>query len=926
MLAVAGACAPLRNQYSSSPSLKIYGLRCEGLDEPLGIDSEIPHFSWKISCDTPSTPQRAMLGSPQQPRCNKPIAQQAYQIEVATSEAKFLAGEADLWQSGKVISPDQVMVSYRGIPLSSKQQCWWRVRIWDDDKESEWSEPQRFGVGILGGMKGTYIAAAPGHSALLRKKFHVSDSFSQALLYINSLGYCEVYLNGHKVERHNNASSPRHDSSVSVLSPAVSQLNKHSLINVYDVSNLLKKGENDLVLWTGAGWYRKHFESVYDGAVVCAELDIDGTTALTTDEGWVGRESGYRDLGTWIHDDYTGESINAALIPKVLTGTALDTLEWVSVDTVSVSVPAVQQMCEPCVIQETFSAVSVKPYGTPQTLASPNLQTSESPNHPAPQSPTMWIADMGRVVNGLPEIVLPQLPAGHETTVGFSDTKFDDGTVFTFLHNTLISSGAEGGDTFSDKFIQQAYQYLVFVGLPVAPRAEDIKVHRMRTDYPRRATFSCSDTDLCAIHDMVAYTLENLAFNGYMVDCAHLEKHGYGGDGNASTLTLQTLFDVAPLYYNWLQAWNDVLRPDGSLPNTAPYTHPAGGGPYWCSFIIQAPWRTFMSYSDDRSLRKGYPAMKQWLEYAETSMDGGLYFRSTEGKDWGLGDWLAPQGVDVKDKASVDLVSNCALSQSLSDMARIAGHLGLKHDSIRYAQQLASLNRHIHQAFYHPDGTYGTGSQIDIAYPLLVGAVPDSLVALVESQLLERTKRLYNNHIACGLVGVPVLTEWATLARQPDFLYTLLKQPDYPGYLHMRNSGATAVWESWNGERSRLHNCYNGIGSWFYQALGGILPTQPGYRHVAIYPQTPQGVSWVEVTEETPYGTLRVRWDRIGEPDTSRAVPYGSDVCPPNSQLETRNPKNGSHPNYQLTVTIPIGITADIFGQTYHNGTYTILF
>lgn len=871
MLAVACSCSPLRHQHSSRPALCVYDLLCEGLKEPLGIDSGTPHFSWKI---TTSAPQQQAT---QTTFLDSPAAQQAYQIEVASSEAKLLAGKADLWQSGKVASADQVMVPYHGNTLSSKQQCWWRVRIWSNGNASAWSSPMHFGVGILDGMKGTYIAAAPGQSSLLRKKFTISGNISQALLYLNSLGYCEAYLNGHKVEGHSDTASHQHNGSVSVLTPAVSQLSKHSLINTYDVTPLLREGENDLVLWTSAGWYRKHFDAVYDGAVVSAELDIDGTTVLTTDESWVGRESGYRDLGTWIHDDYTGESINAMLVPKALTGTALDTLQWTAVDTVSISVPAVQQMCEPCVIKETFSAVSVKPYGK---------QSSESP--------TLWVADMGRVVNGLPEIILPQLPAGHETTVGFSDTKFDDGTVFTFLHNTLISSGAKGGDTFSGKFIQQGYQYLVFVGLPVAPKAEDIKVHRMRTDYSRRATFCCSDTDLCAIHDMVAYTLENLAFNGYMVDCAHLEKHGYGGDGNASTLTLQTLYDVAPLYYNWLQAWNDVLRPDGSLPNTAPYTHPAGGGPYWCSFIIQAPWRTFMSYADDRTLRKGYPAMQRWLEYAETTLNNGLYFRSTDGKDYGLGDWLAPVGVDVKDKASIDLVSNCAMSQCLADMARIAGHLGHKRDSTRYAQQLAALTQSIHQAFYRHDGTYGTGSQIDMAYPLLVGAVPDSLVASVSDSLIARTRRLHAGHIACGLVGVPILTEWATHARQADFIYSLLKQPDYPGYLHMMHSGATAVWESWNGERSRLHNCYNGIGSWFYQALGGIIPTQPGYRRVTISPQTPAALTWVEATQETPYGTLRVRWER-------------------------------QHDTIALTVTIPVGITADIYGRTYTNGTYSIV-
>ena len=34
--------------------------------------------------------------------------------------------------------------------------------------------------------------------------------------------------------------------------------------------------------------------------------------------------------------------------------------------------------------------------------------------------------------------------------------------------------------------------------------------------------------------------------------------------------------------------------------------------------------------------------------------------------------------------------------------------------------------------------------------------------------------------------------------------------------------------------RSHIHNCFNGIGSWFYQALAGINPdeTQPGYKNI----------------------------------------------------------------------------------------------
>ena len=63
---------------------------------------------------------------------------------------------------------------------------------------------------------------------------------------MNSLGYHEVYVNGKKVTEN-------------VLTPAVSQLNKRSLMVTYDVSSYLKEGENDLLIWFGQGWYKKNY-------------------------------------------------------------------------------------------------------------------------------------------------------------------------------------------------------------------------------------------------------------------------------------------------------------------------------------------------------------------------------------------------------------------------------------------------------------------------------------------------------------------------------------------------------------------------------------------------------------------------------------------------------------------------------------------
>ncbi len=247
---------------------------------------------------------------------------------------------------------------------------------------------------------------------------------------------------------------------------------------------------------------------------------------------------------------------------------------------------------------------------------------------------------------------------------------------------------------------------------------------------------------------------------------------------------------------------------------------------------------------------------------------------------WYLGDWLAPAGVDASNGESVDLVSNCVVSDCLDKMERIARELGKDDDAARWHQRRQKLNADIHYRFYdYSTGEYATGSQLDMIYPMLTGVTPGYLRDKVRDKMLALSAERTNGHIGVGLMGVPILTQWTIDGHQPDFMASMLRKPDYPGYLHMINNGATATWEYWSGERSRIHNCYNGVGLWFYEGLGGILPdpAAPGYRHFFIDPQLPEGIEWVSVTKETPYGTAAVRWERKNEGiDYTFEIPAGA--------------------------------------------------
>ena len=500
-----------------------------------------------------------------------------------------------------------------------------------------------------------------------------------------------------------------------------------------------------------------------------------------------------------------------------------------------------------------------------------------------------WLIDMGRVQTGWFEMNIPVLPVGHEVTMEYSDNLNKEGEFDKQGESDIYISGGRKGECFRNKFNHHAYRYVRISNLPVKPEKDWIKSLQIYGDYHQTSTFECSDKDINAIHQMIQYTMKCLTFSGYMVDCPHLERSGYGGDGNSSTMTLQTMYDVAPIFKNWLQAWGDSMHEGGSLPHIAPNPRADGGGPYWCGFVVQAPWRTYLNYNDSHFIEKYYSLMKEWFKYVDKYTVDGLLKRwpDTEYRNWYLGDWLTPMGVDAGAQSSVDLVNNCFISECLGTMNKIALKLSKTQEAQEFADRKAKLNKLLHQTYYHEEeGTYSTGSQLDMCYPMLVGVVPDSLYDKVKTNMLTISEQKHKGHIAVGLVGVPILTEWTIRNREVGFIYQMLKKRDYPGYLYIIDNGATATWESWNGERSRVHNCYNGIGSWFYQALGGIRLDEdaPGYRHIYIDPQIPMGMTWAKVTKESPYGTIAVNWElKENQLNLQLAIPAGTTatVCIP---------------------------------------------
>ncbi len=188
-------------------------LRCGSWQNPLGIDDPNPRLSWQVV--TTNATERAQ-------------SETAYEIQAASSPALLAANQPDLWDSGKVVSPQPFNVPYGGSTLASAQQVFWQVRVWDvNGQPSAWGATANWTMGLLnktdwqGGWlvpptnnsysltgcswiwypEGNPTVSAPVGTRYFRKLFSVrSDSaLTGATLLVTADNSYTAYINGTQV-------------------------------------------------------------------------------------------------------------------------------------------------------------------------------------------------------------------------------------------------------------------------------------------------------------------------------------------------------------------------------------------------------------------------------------------------------------------------------------------------------------------------------------------------------------------------------------------------------------------------------------------------------------------------------------------------------------------------------------------------------
>ncbi len=839
----------------------IENLSCEHQSNPLGIDQLHPQLSWMIISD------------------ERGQKQTAYHILVASSEKKLKNNTGDLWDSGKVPSGQSVLINYKGKPLESGDQCYWKVMIWDkDQKPSKWSEPGFWTMGLLNSddWQAQWISTAEEHtSPFYRHSFTLDEKPDQALIYVASLGYFELFVNGEKV-------------GTEVLAPAVSNFSKRTYYQTFDLSRLLRQGENYLGIWMGTGWYTQGLPGVkHHSPVIRAQLELDDDgkkQILVSDTSWETKPSNRERLGKWAWGNFGGEVVDSR---------AFDTNWWHKEKSksgwgtaIEVDVEDVICSAQPCRGNIGFETL------TPQTIEQLDAETI--------------LVDFGTNLTGLMEMTFHNLKSSQKVSMYYADLDGRDENerwrvsmakknFATYNQwDEFISAGAEK-EYFNNRFNYHAFRYVLIEGLGYLPDKADIKAVCIETQVDETGDFTCSNELFNSIHQMVKWTYRCLNLGGQTVDCPHRERLGYGDGQTIMDLGLYN-FNTVSLYSKWSQNWWDEQGPNGFVPFTAPCPHDTGGGPAWGAMCIIVPWKNYQFSGDIRLLRDGYPFMKKYLEYLDSHCENNILQDIFPGEKWpNLGDWVPPRrGMDKQewvDDNSRRFFNNCYRIYLLQVMQEVAALLEHSEDLESFIEAASTAQKKVHEIWYNPqDSSYANGEQPYLIFPLKTGVTTENLRDAVFEKFEKTLLIKDQGHLNTGMIGTQIMTDYLLEIGRNDLIDVFVNKRTYPGWGYMIEKGATTCWEQWNGYYSQIHSCFPYIGGWFYKGLAGIQwdPKNPGFKNVILQPGLVKSVNWVECSYESPYGEIISNWKantdlfewQIAIPPNSTAIVHipGKDI------------------------------------------------
>ena len=819
--------------------MKAIRLQTEYLTNPLGIDLVHPRLSWI---------------------CQGGVKQTAYRLIAKEGEATAL-------DTGKVVS-SSMHFDYP-LPLASRSRVDWSLFLWDEnDQLGEESEQASFEIGLLSkdDWKANWIRGDYHVNSKKRypvdcfcKKFVVKD-IKKARLYISACGIYEARINGDRVGEF-------------ILAPGSTDYSKRIQYQTYDVTGLLKEGENLITVELADGWYRgssgaKGRTNTY-GKVskLIAQLEISDSsnkvTYVNSDSSW----SWSNDGSIRFADLKDGEKIDANLTPSYSkkAGTCRFRANLTAANNVEVKE---REHFKPIQIIKTPKGKTVLEF--PQ-----NLSGYLSFKIDAHKGDRVRIT-LGEMLDKEGEFSLKNVQCKHKGKL----------TPLQGLDYTC----KEGLNIYKPKFFYGGFKYAL-IETDVPFEKDDFEAIALYSSFEETSSFECSHPLINKLYQNALWSLKSNSTD-LPSDCPTRERMGWTGDSEIFFNTASYLVNYASFARKHVKDIFDRQWKSGRLPQIAPFANEdwfmwvMNGSVGWACAGVYIPLYFYEKYGDKRLLEEYYP---QILKYASFMIKragkwGGVYAKhvpiSHQNRKYfvncgqSYGEWAEPADVCAfvwYDFASPHPEESTAYTYfTLKRILEIAKILGKsKSKELEKIEKYSEGAKRAYQEYVTlPKSCLDTDRQAKLVRPLYMGLLNQEQEAYAKKRLIKALDN-YSWRLGTGFLSTPMILD-VLGDIDVEYAYKLLENEEMPGWLFMPKNGATTIWESWEGNKAKdkglaslNHYSKGAVIEWVFKDMCGIKVV--GENEFEISPKIGGDLTYAKASYLSVYGKVDVSWTRKDE-------------------------------------------------------------
>jgi alpha-L-rhamnosidase len=689
-----------------------------------------------------------------------------------------------------------------------------------------------------------------------RHSFAVGATVVEARLYATALGAYEARLNGQRVGD-------------ALLTPEPSQYAKRVLYRVYDVTALLRPGQNVLGLTVGDGWY-----AGYDGRFAwappprraLAQLELifadRSRQVIATGPGWRAAQSPIRSS-----EIKNGEVYDGRIDQPGWDTERFDDGQWHAAHIAETP---------PCrLVAQTSPPIRVMRTLRPRQISQPR--------------PGVYLVDFGQHFSGACRLrvtgsrgTVIELKYGENITASgeVSHTGYDTAGGGS-KRDLFILSGDPAGESFAPLFCYRGFRYVEIRGLEAAPATESIDGLFMHSDLAVTGQIRCDVPLIEQIWRNILQTQKS-NFVGIPTDNCTREFRGYTADAATFWGTAAFNMDLCAFTSRYIDNVVDDQTVDGAFPifsprphnNSALFSNP-GVPPGWGDAGIIIPWVSWLHYADLDIVERNWAAMNKYLSFILRHNPDFIWKHQ---RSLDFGDWLAqsPSGSfdrgglnplfnpDVTPTTPLDLIGTAYWAHSTDLLAQMSEAIGREEDAARLRALFDKIRQAFNDAFVRSDGTVGNGSQTSHVLALAFGLLPEErcrdAISLLVADIRQRGTLL-----TTGILGTQFALDALADAGHADLAYDLVLRTEYPSWGYMVRNGATTIWEQWDGQGARNQYAFGSVGGFLFRHMAGIKAQTPGFEAIVIRPQLSSRVARGGGDYHSVMGRISTDWTCDGD-------------------------------------------------------------